>query len=424
MSAVLRVKSYGPNSSSNAQLWLNVTTRITCLAIVTTLLSALGCDSGSNYTTSPSQQTAGQDSNDAIEVLPMAIQQEPFGKTKDGEAVTRYLMTNGKGMTVGIINYGATVTDVVVPDRDGETSNVVLAFDDLPAYEKNAPYFGAICGRYANRIANAKFTLDGEEYQLAANNPPNHLHGGEKGFHHAVWHAEPISDTENGNVRLVLNYVSPDGEDGYPGTLKTTVTYKLNDQNELHIDYAAVLQGDKPTVLNLTNHCYWNLASGGTILDHNLQLFCDKYIPVDETGIPTGELKAVAQTPMDFLTSQSIGSRIEQVSGGYDHCYVTSGEKVTIDKQSLQRVARLHEPTTGRVMEIFSTEPGVQFYTGNFLNGSEDHAGFNQHEALCLECQHFPDSPNRPEFPTTVLKPGEVYTQRTVHRFLADKPSP
>ncbi len=424
MTAASKPQSSRPDFNSCSREGCQATTKLKFFLVAATLLGTLGCDSASNYTTNPSQQSATQDSGDAIEELPMAIQQEPFGQTQDGQNITRYLMTNGKGMTVGIINYGATVTDVIVPDRDGETANVVLAFDDLPSYEKNAPYFGAICGRYANRIANAKFTLDGEEYQLAANNPPNHLHGGEKGFHHAVWHAEPITDTENGNIRLVFNYVSPDGEDGYPGTLKTTVTYTLNDQNELHIDYAAVLQGDKPTVLNLTNHCYWNLASGGTILDHELQLFCDKYIPVDETGIPTGELKAVTQTPMDFLTSQAIGSRIEQVSGGYDHCYVTSGEKITIDKQSLQKVARLHETESGRVMEIFSTEPGVQFYTGNFLNGSEDHAGFNKHEALCLECQHFPDSPNRPEFPTTVLKPGQVYTQKTVHRFSTEKSAP
>jgi aldose 1-epimerase len=340
-------------------------------------------------------------------------QTEPFGEV-DGRPVTRYFLTNANGMQVTLIDLGATVTSVEVPDRDGNLADVTLGFDTLEGYLDNAPYFGSICGRFANRIAGARFTLDDVEYPLAANNGPNHLHGGVRGFNKVVWHGEPVTD-EDGSTGVRFTYVSPDGEEGYPGTLKTTVVYTLTDRDELKIEYTA--QTDKATPVNLTNHCYWNLAGEGDILDHVLTLNCDRYIPVDEELIPTGELKPVAGTPMDFTEPTKIGARIAEVKGdnpqgGYDHCYV-----INEDGGELALVARVHEESSGRVMEVYSTEPGVQLYTGNFLDGSESNGGHAQHAGFCLECQQFPDAPNQPQFPSAILRPGEVYTQTTIHRF-------
>lgn len=338
----------------------------------------------------------------------LAIQNEPYGTTSDGQEITQFLLSNDKGTSVSIINYGAIVTAVYVPDRDGKTENVTLGFDTLAEYEKKGPYFGAICGRYANRIADGKFTLDGKEYQLAQNNPPSHLHGGEQGFDKKVWAAESFSDLNEVGVRL--SYVSPDGEEGYPGKLTLTVVYSLNNENEFKIDYTAT--SDQATPLNVTNHCYWNLAGKENILDHELVLNCDRYLPVSELAIPTGELVTVKETPMDFISAHKIGERIEQVEGGYDHCWV-----VNPSEKQIAPCARVKDPQSGRVMEILTTEPGVQFYTGNFLDGTEASGGYQKHGGFCLETQHFPNSPNQPEFPNTILKPGKVYEQTTIHKF-------
>jgi len=338
----------------------------------------------------------------------LAIQSEPYGTTTDGQEITQYLLSNEKGMSVNIINYGAIVTALYLPDRTGKSENITLGFNSLAEYEKKGPYFGAICGRYANRIAEGKFSLDGKEYQLAQNIPPSHLHGGEKGFDKKVWAAESFSEKNEVGVRL--SYVSPDGEEGYPGKLTLRVVYSLNNDNELKIDYTAT--SDQATPINVTNHCYWNLAGTGNILDHELVLNCDRYLPVSDIAIPTGELAAVKETPMDFTSAHKIGERIAQVEGGYDHCWVINSAE-----NQPAFCARVKDPQSGRIMEISTTEPGVQFYTGNFLDGTEASGGYDKHGGFCLETQHFPNSPNQPEFPNTILKPGKVYQQTTIHKF-------
>lgn len=347
----------------------------------------------------------------------MKIRQEPFGTTKEGEETTLYTLTNAKGMQVQITDYGATVTSILAPDRDGELGDVVLGFDSLagyqsPEYLESGPYFGAIVGRYGNRIAKARFTLNGQEYRLATNNGENHLHGGTKGFDKVVWQAEPLPDQNT--VRFT--YVSPDGEEGYPGTLTSSVTYTLTGDNELRIDYKATT--DKATPVNLTNHSYFNLAAGqaGDALDHVLMLNADRYTVVDASLIPTGELREVTGTVMDFTEPQAIGESVKQVEGGgYDHNYVLNGENGTMKK-----AATVYEPNSGRVMEVFTTEPGVQFYSGNFLDGTITGSGnktYNRHYGFALETQHFPDSPNQPDFPSTTLEPGKTYASTTIYKF-------
>lgn len=347
---------------------------------------------------------------------------QPFGKTGDGQEVALHTLTNRKGMRVKLINYGATVISVETPDRDGKNANITLSFPTLDGYLQRHPFFGSTVGRYANRIAGGKFTLDGREYTLATNNGPNHLHGGRKGFDAVVWKAEPISrEAAPAFVGVKFSYTSPDGEEGYPGTLQVSATYTLTEENELRIDYAATT--DKPTIVNLTNHCYWNLAGAGSgdILGHELKLAADKYLPIDDTSIPTGELANVKGTPFDFTDFHPIGERIGELkkdphkTKGYDHCYVLRGQE-----GKLELAAVVREPTSGRVMEILTTEPGVQLYCGNFLDGSEGGGGFKQHEGFCLETQHYPDSPNKPHFPSTVLRPGETYRSTTVHRFRSE----
>lgn len=340
----------------------------------------------------------------------MRLQQEPFGETADGRPVTQFHLSNANEVAVSLIDYGAIVTAVYVPDRNGESQNVTLGFDNIEGYLARHPYFGAICGRYANRIAGGTFELDSETYIVTKNDGENHLHGGEAGFDKAMWLAEPFENEASAGVRLT--HESPDNDQGYPGKLTATVTYTLTDENELRIDYEATC--DKATPINLTNHCYWNLAGAGssTILDHLLTIGCDQYLPVNETMIPTGEQASVTGTPMDFTQPERIGARIDEVAGGYDHCYVFSAGQA---EPAL--IARAEDPDSGRVLEIFTTEPGVQLYTGNFLDGSEAAGGFEKHEGFCLECQHFPDSPNQPEFPNTILQPREVYRQTTIHKF-------
>jgi aldose 1-epimerase len=346
----------------------------------------------------------------------MTIGTESFGKTPDGQEVELYTLSNTNGLKARITNYGAILVSLEVPDKNGKLADITLGFDTLEGYIPRHPYFGATVGRYANRIGGAKFKLNGVEYKLAANNGPNHLHGGIKGFDKVVWKVEDVT-AESETAMLKLSYLSKDGEEGYPGNLACTVTYTLTKDNELKIDYEA--ETDKATILNLTNHSYWNLAGqgNGDILSHELMLNADKYTPVDEGLIPTGEIKSVKESPMDFTKPMSIGSRIGQVEGGYDHNYVLNS-----GGGSLTLCAKVYEPTSGRTMEIHTTEPGVQFYTGNFLDGSitgKSGKVYKKHYGFCLETQHFPDSPNKPSFPSVALKPGEKYTTATVHKFYA-----
>jgi aldose 1-epimerase len=349
----------------------------------------------------------------------VSLKQVPFGKTPQGEAVTLTTCTNAHGLVLKLIDYGATVVAVETPDRHGKLANINLGFDTLDAYLKHKAHFGTTIGRYGNRIAKGKFTLDGHSYQLATNNGPNHLHGGPGGFDRVMWKAQPIDSADAVGVKF--SYRSKDGEEGYPGNLDATVSYTLTNDDELKIEYSA--KTDKPTVVNLTNHCYWNLAGAGSgnVLGHELQLNADSYLPVDATAIPLGEIAPVAGTVMDFTKSHAIGLRLKETNNGpgapqgYDHCYVLRSQD-----GSLALAARVKEPNSGRVMEVYTTEPGIQLYTGNFLNGDPINGGHKQHAAFCLEAQHYPDSPNQPKFPTTVLKPGATYHQLTVHKFLVE----
>lgn len=351
----------------------------------------------------------------------MNVEKEFLGTSTDGKSIDLYTLTNTHHVILKVMTYGGTIVSLFVPDRQGNFTDVVLGFDRFEGFmnEQN-PYFGALIGRYANRIAHGKFTLDGVEYTLAQNNGVNHLHGGLKGFDKVVWNArERVSETQ-GSVELA--YRSQDGEEGYPGTLSVTVIYTLTDDNTITIEYSA--ETDQKTIVNLTNHAYFNLAgaaSGKDILNHELMLVADHFTPGDAGLIPTGEIRSVKGTPMDFTQSMPIGARIHaeddqlQAAGGYDHNWVLNREG-----KSLALAARLYEPTSGRVMEVSTTEPGIQFYSGNFLDGSLTGKGntiYRKHAGLCLETQHFPDSPNHQEFPSTVLAPGERYTQTTTYSF-------
>lgn len=342
----------------------------------------------------------------------MNIKKQLFEQTQDGKNVYLYSLTNTTGLSTEIMTYGGIVKSLYVPDRSGESADIVLGYDRLEQYVKDNPLFGAIVGRYANRIGNAKFTIDGIEYTQAKNNGKNHIHGGIKGFDKVVWDAKEMKDKSV--PALKLTYLSNDGEEGYPGNLSCTVIYTLTNDNELKISYEA--QTDKATVVNLTNHSYFNLAghNSGDVLGHELMLNADSFTAADDDLIPTGEIKSVKGTPLDFTRLHTIGSRIAQVSPGYDHNYVLNKKD---DELSL--AAGVYEPTTGRVMEIYTTQPGVQLYTSNFLDieNGKGNAAYKKHYALCLETQHFPDSPNKPQFPSVVLIPGEKYKQLTVHRF-------
>ena len=345
------------------------------------------------------------------------IQRADFAKTRDGVAVSVYTLTNKNGVTARITNYGGIVVSLMVPDRNGKMADVVLGFDSLDGYLQNpGPFFGALIGRYGNRIGHARFTLDGRVYQVDRNDAENSLHGGARGFDKRVWTPKELTDGG-----LELRYLSRDGEEGYPGNLRANATYHLTDANELRIDYGA--STDKDTVINLTNHSYFNLEGAGTgdILDHRLMLNADRFTPVDAGLIPTGELQEVAGSPFDFRTSTSIGARIEvnneqlRAGKGYDHNWVLNR-----GSDGLTLAARIVESSTGRILEVFTTQPGVQFYAGNFLDGTIKGKGgkvYGRRSGFCLETQHFPDSPNKPAFPTTELKPGQRFQSTTVFRF-------
>ncbi len=341
----------------------------------------------------------------------LAVGFRGIGQKVGSVEVQEFSLTNSSGIEVKVLTLGAMTTSVKVPDRDGKIDAVTLFREDPADYLTKGGVLGTVIGRFANRIAGAKFTLDGTEYPLASNSQGNHIHGGPTGFQNQVWNVEAI-EKHNDSVAVRLSLVSPDGHEGYPGTLKAEVVYRLSEKNELWMDYTAVT--DKPTHVNLTNHAYWNLKGEGDVLGHQLTLYADRYLPTDDRKIPLGELAPVAGTVMDFTEPSSIGSRIKQVEGeNYDHCFVLNQEP----GNGLSLAARVEEPVTGRVMEVFTTQPGVQLYTARGMNFSRGDRTYGSHPALCLETQHFPNTPNVPTFPSTVLRPGETLHEITMHRF-------
>lgn len=349
-----------------------------------------------------------------------SVVQKAFGKTNDGETVQNFQLTNKNGMVATVSTYGATLISLMVPNADGNKTNIVLGFDNIEQYQRESPYFGSTVGRVANRIAGGEFELDSQKYKLAINNGPNTLHGGLKGFDKRIWRAEPFeSQSERG---VAFSYVSADMEEGFPGKLTASVKYTLTDDGEIKIDYEA--RTTKPTPINLTNHSYFNLrgAGNGDVLAHQLMLYADKYTPVDETLIPIGVLKDVEGTPMDFRHATAIGAHIGKVSGGYDHNYVLN--KSTLDASGIASnpevilAAEVREPESGRRLLMYTSEPGVQFYSGNFLDGSVIGNGgtYKKHYGFCLEAQHFPDAVHHKNFPSVILEPGEVYRQTTIYK--------
>lgn len=378
-------------------------TKATLAAAATALICACGDGTSNN--------NSDTDSKDSVVQSTQINENRLIGKV-DNKEVHLYTLTNKNGVSVRIMNYGGYVTNIMVPDKNGEMGDVVLGFDSLPGYlQQGNPFMGCLVGRYANRIANGQFKLDGKTYDLAKNNNGNSLHGGLKGFDKQVWDVTPGSSDSS----LTLSYTSKDMEEGYPGTLKTEVTYTLTSDNSLKIDYKATT--DKPTPVNLTNHTYFNLSAGkdSTILDHEIMLNAKQYTAVNDKLIPTGKNPAVAGTPMDFTTAKKIGKDISKVPGGYDHNWVLNK-----DSGQLALIGNVYHAASGRYMEIYTTQPGIQFYTGNFLNGSlvgKNGTSYPKNAGFCLETQHFPDSPNQPGFPNTILKPGETYSQTTIYKF-------
>jgi aldose 1-epimerase len=372
-------------------------------------LCLLACNSNNK----PASNETTSDMTDSTKA---SITEKSFG-TYNNVPVTEYTLTNSSGIQVSILNYGGTITKILVPGKDGKMGDVVLGFESFDGYrQKTNPYMGALVGRYANRIGSAKFTLDGKLYKLAANNFGNSLHGGTVGFDKVIWAVTKIGDSS-----LKLAYQSKDGEEGYPGNVSAEVIYTLASDNSLKIDYTATT--DKATPVNLTNHSYFNLSAGkdSTVLDHVVQLNADKYTPVNNQLIPTGQISDVKGTPLDFTTAKAIGKDIGSVKGGYDHNWVLNKKGTNPDSYRDQQAATVYDPKSGRFMEVFTTQPGIQFYTGNFLDGSlmQTVGGqkYVQHAGLCLETQHYPDSPNQPSFPSSILKPGETYRQTTVYKF-------
>jgi aldose 1-epimerase len=377
-------------------------------SLVTITFLITGCSI--NTDNSDSKEINLSFSDGKIKIMKDSVTKKMFGKV-DGKDVSLFTLDNGT-IKVMITNYGAIITSILMPDRQGKSGDIVLGYDDVESYVANSPYFGAIVGRYANRIAKGRFTLEGKTYHLAINNGKNSLHGGLKGFDKVVWDAEPFTDSVGKGLRL--SYLSRDGEEGYPGNLTVTVVYHLDYHNMLNTVIEA--ETDKATPVNLCNHTYFNLSEADTnILGHHLTLYADRYTEVNNELIPTGNLPSVYNTPMDFNNSQQIGSRIGQVKGGYDHNYVLKKKE-----SELAMAAQLYDPRTGRQVEILTTQPGIQFYSGNFLDGTikgKQGKIYQQHYGLCLETQHFPDSPNQPSFPTTILRPGQKYRHVTEYRF-------
>ena len=379
--------------------------RMGWVVLLACALAAAGCR-GNNKSAKDAKGSGGAKAG---------VQRADFGTTKDGQSVEVYTLTNKKGLVAKVMTYGATLTELHVPDKNGRSADIVLGFSDFAKYEAGHPFFGTTTGRVANRIAKGRFTLDGKEYKLFVNNNGNTLHGGRVGFDKKVWHAQPVESREGPAVRF--HYVSPDGEEGYPGNLDTTVVYTLTNNNELKIDYKATT--DKPTIVNLTNHSYFNMAGegNGTVRGQVLTINADNYTPFDATQIPTGEIKSVKGTPLDFTSPAPIGKRIDEI-GGYDHNYVLNGRT-----GEMKLCAMVRDPASGRVMTILTEEPGVQLYTANGLDGKiTGKAGkpYEKYGAFCLETQHYPDSINHPKFPSVVLRPGQTYRTVTVHRFTVE----
>ena len=376
---------------------------LSLLILVACCVSLVSCERAAPPTGGPTEKGETQ----------MTIEKAPYGKLPDGRQVDIYTLTNAKGMRARLINYGATTVSLEAPDAGGALTDVTLGYETLEGWLASTSYFGATVGRYANRIAKGKFTLDGKTYTLATNNGENHLHGGIKGFDKVLWNAETVRTGDAVGVKFT--YLSKDGEEGFPGNLQVTALYTLTNDNEFKVAFSATT--DKPTVVNLAHHTYWNLAgpAAGDVLGHELMLCADRYTPVDAGLIPTGELKPVKGTPMDFTTPTAIGARIEQVEGGYDHNFVLRDYG-----KGVRLAARVTEPKSGRIMEIYTDQPGIQFYSGNFLDGTvtgKGGVGYKKHYGFCLETQHYPDSPNKPDFPTVVLRPGETYTHTMIHKF-------
>ncbi|WP_370479211.1 aldose epimerase family protein [Tamlana flava] len=382
--------------------------------ILLTALVALNIQCKNNKQEKPAENMEVSDENKAT------ITKSDYGIMPDSTTVEQYVLKNANGVEMSVITFGGRITSLKVPNKNGEFENVVLGFDNLDDYLKDNPFFGALIGRFGNRIAKGKFTLNGEEYTLATNNGENHLHGGVDGYDRVVWTAEPIEDDKNPGLKLT--YLSKDGEEGYPGNLNITVVYTLTDDNTLEVDYEATT--DKATVINLTQHAYFNLTGDFSkdILDHEVVINADAFLPVDATLIPSGEIRKVEGTPFDFTTAKAVGKEINadneqlKLGGGYDHCWVLNG-----DKGTLRMAASAYDKNSGRLMEIYSTEPGIQFYTGNFLDGTlpMPNGGTYEHRTgFCLETQHYPDSPNQNNFPSVVLNPGETYKTKTTFNFL------
>jgi aldose 1-epimerase len=343
----------------------------------------------------------------------MNLKTKPFGASKDGRKIQLFECENANGYKLSLLDYGAHLAKFEAPDRDGQIANVTLGFDSIDGYLQRHPYFGSTVGRFCNRIAKGKFSVDGVEYSLALNNGPNTLHGGNVGFDQHVWESKVIDSAKE--LGVIFRRRSLDGEEGFPGNVDVTAKYTLNDQNEITIQFTAT--SDKTTPINLTNHTYWNLAgaASGSVLEHELRIEADKYLAVDDNLIPTGERANVSGTPLDFTSFQTIGSRIQQINAdpvGYDHCYALRSQDGSL---ALAAIAR--DPSSGRQMEVLTTQPGIQLYSSNFLDGSAASGRFKQYAAFCLETQHYPDSPNQPKFPSSLLKPGETFQQTTVHRF-------
>jgi aldose 1-epimerase len=377
--------------------------RFTLIAIIASLTSCGGTHSNGNETSTADTMSTTKTSS---------VAQQKYGNA-DGKDIMQYTLTNAAGMVVKIINYGGTITNIMVPDSSGNFGDVVLGFDSLAGYlKKENPYFGCITGRYANRIAKGKFSIDGKSYQLPINNNGNTLHGGVNGFNRKFWAAQVLP----GDSSIRLSYESKDGEEGFPGNCNVEVTYSLSQNNELKIEYKATT--DKPTAVNITNHSYFNLSAGrdSTVLGHEIFINADKYVAVNNQLIPTGELPEVKGTAMDFTVPGKIGTDLEKVAGGYDHTYVLNKKNSNVPELAVA----VRDPSSGRYMELFTTEPGVQFYSGNFLDGSltgKNGMKYVKHGGLALEAQHFPDSPNQPNFPNTILRPGETFSQTTVYKF-------